>query len=275
MARQKASSAESKLKQGRGQGHGENYKPYLTVRDVPSHGLSHRIKGWITNRVHQFLSNLERDYFYVLEWSFFVADIREQYPLPLEETLAIAERLGIRHPTEPRTNTPAVMTTDFLVDRNLDGRRVLEARAVKMSSDLAGKRTLEKLEIERTYWAERKVDWGIVTEMGFPLALAKNVDWIHSAAGPDNSPGLTLQLIAQVEKALFARISGTPRQPLAHAALAIDQALGLEPGSGLWVVRHCIATRLWVVDMFRPILTDQPLRVARNAEIQTRQGERA
>ncbi len=43
-------------------------------------------------------------------------DIREQFPLlPIEETIIIAEELGIKHPTDPNTGEPVVMTTDFLV----------------------------------------------------------------------------------------------------------------------------------------------------------------
>lgn len=37
-------------KEGRGTGNGANYKPWLTVQDVPSQGLVHRVKGWTTNR---------------------------------------------------------------------------------------------------------------------------------------------------------------------------------------------------------------------------------
>lgn len=39
---------------------------------------------------------MERNYFYILEYSDIVEDIREQYPLmPIEDTLLIADELGI------------------------------------------------------------------------------------------------------------------------------------------------------------------------------------
>jgi len=57
---------------------------------------------------------LERNYFYLTEYSDVVVDIREQFPLlPLEETIVIAEELGLKHPTNPKTQEPIVMTTDF------------------------------------------------------------------------------------------------------------------------------------------------------------------
>src|SRR5207248_3008386 len=41
-----------RAREGRGQNEGSRYKPALTVRDVPSRGLSSRLTGWKTNRVH-------------------------------------------------------------------------------------------------------------------------------------------------------------------------------------------------------------------------------
>lgn len=271
MPRRKITSADRKLKQGRGRGHGEKYKPFLTVREVPSRGLSHRIKGWTTSRVHHFLSNLEKNYFYLLDWSSLVVDIREQFPLPIEDTMMISERLGVRHPTDPKTKESTIMTTDFLVDLLSEGKSVMVARSVKMSQDLGSKRVLEKLEIERTYWAERKVDWGIVTELDIPKAVAEYVEWIHSSADIASSPGLTPQIISQAEAALYDLITENPRESLAHAALAIDHALGLNAGSGLWVVRHLIASGRWTVDMTKAIATDKPLHVARVAGHPTEQ----
>ncbi|HEV7736265.1 MAG TPA: hypothetical protein VGO47_02690, partial [Chlamydiales bacterium] len=72
-------SIKRRIKEGRGIGRLANYKPWLHIQDVPSLGLSSRIKGWKTQRVHHFLSGLELLYFYILEWSRNVVDIREQY----------------------------------------------------------------------------------------------------------------------------------------------------------------------------------------------------
>nr|WP_269843845.1 TnsA endonuclease N-terminal domain-containing protein [Domibacillus epiphyticus] len=45
-----------------------------------------------------------------------MVDIIEQYPLlPVEETIVIADELGLKNPADPRTGEPIVMTTDFLV----------------------------------------------------------------------------------------------------------------------------------------------------------------
>ena len=48
-------------KEGRGDGSGADYTPWLTVRDVPSRGRSHRIAGVVTGRVHQALLRKSAD----------------------------------------------------------------------------------------------------------------------------------------------------------------------------------------------------------------------
>ena len=52
---------------GIGQGHGENYIPYLRVGDFGSKGRTHRILS-LDGRIHHFFSDLERDFYYMLLW---------------------------------------------------------------------------------------------------------------------------------------------------------------------------------------------------------------
>ena len=104
------------IQEGYGTGVGSTYKPWIKIQDVPSLGRVTRIKGIKTKkRQHELLSDMERNYFYILEFSDKVLDIREQFPLlPLEDTLSIVEELGIiRHPKELKTKEDIVMTTDF------------------------------------------------------------------------------------------------------------------------------------------------------------------
>nr|WP_255193827.1 TnsA endonuclease N-terminal domain-containing protein [Brevibacillus laterosporus] len=60
--------------------------------------------------------------------------MREQFPLlPLEETIVIANELGINHPTDPKTGSPIVMTTDFLLTVN-KGQNVTEVEGKAKSN---------------------------------------------------------------------------------------------------------------------------------------------
>lgn len=54
--------------EGRGQGEGKDYLPWLQVGDFSSQGRSHRISGIKTNRIHHFFSDLEQQYYYILMW---------------------------------------------------------------------------------------------------------------------------------------------------------------------------------------------------------------
>ncbi|XWK90298.1 MAG: hypothetical protein U7127_09685 [Phormidium sp.] len=125
-------SIESMISEGFGQGTLINYKPWLQVRDLPSSGVCSRVKGWTTGRVHEFFSQNELRYFYLLDWSMVVVDIREQYPLlPLEETLLLAKELGISHPANPRTQKPIAMTTDFAITIRQSVGVTQQARTIK------------------------------------------------------------------------------------------------------------------------------------------------
>ncbi len=254
-----AKTIDQRIREGRGQGKGADYRPWLSVQNVPSQGLAHRVKGWTTGRVHHLLSNLERDYFSLLDWSPYIQDIREQYPLlPLGETLAIAQQCGIRHPTDPKTQQCVVMTTDFLVDVVRDGQRVEQARAVKLASALEKRRTLEKLEIERLYWQARQVDWGIVTEHEIPKVYTKNVRTLHSYKQIEDRLDSAVN-ISEIKSVLFtyAHRQSMSLEQMAHHC---DATLGLPSGTSLTVIYHLLATRQWHIDLNSPLDINVPLR---------------
>lgn len=254
------SSIEGRIKEGRGHGRLSEYNPWLHIQDVGSKGLVSRIKGWKAGRVHHLLSQQELRYFYVLEWSPSVTDIREQYPLlPLEETFDIARRLDIRHPTDPATKQPIVMTTDFLVTIRLGDSEVDQARTVKCEKDLLSKRVLEKLEIERRYWESRGVDWKIVTEKQIPVELARNIEWVHQYRDLEDFATLPAAEAEQVISTLTKSVRMGGSMPLRSITLQMDDRLGLEPGTSLSLVRHLLACRRWRVDMTKTINACAPL----------------
>lgn len=247
-------SINKRIKEGRGIGRLANYKPWLHIQDVPSKGLSARIKGWKTERVHHFLSLLELLYFYILEWSQDVIDIREQYPLlPVEETLAIARSCGIRHPTDPKTKHPVVMTTDFVNTVRRGATDFDEPRTVKYKADLLKRRTLEKLEIERRYWKTRKITLKIVTEDSIPVVLSKNIEWLHSYRHLRDFTDLDEFAFAQTASAVMDALRRQPSAPLRDIMLRVDNRLGLEAGISMSIVRHLLANRRLRVNMLKPI----------------------
>ncbi|WP_243055068.1 TnsA endonuclease N-terminal domain-containing protein [Pseudomonas sp. BP01] len=178
---------ERHIANGFGGGAGAGYMPWLRVQDVPSRGRSHKILGVKVERIHHLLSDLERAYLLVCEFSEDVVDIREQYPLlPVESTQAIARAIGVRYPKYTGTTLPLVMTTDFLLTvKQPNGDFKTVARTIKYQHDLKGKdavRTLEKLEVERRFWMSQGVDWSIVTEELFTPDLIKNLGLLRRYA---------------------------------------------------------------------------------------------
>ncbi|PYF02654.1 TnsA endonuclease N-terminal domain-containing protein [Ureibacillus chungkukjangi] len=265
MAKRKTGLTEKKIaemeKEGRGQGSGENYKPWINIQDFPSNGLVTRSKGWKTNRIHHFLSKLERDYFYTLEWNPSVVDVREQFPLTREDTLFIADNKGINHPTDPKSQIPIVMTTDFLITLSNANDTTHVARTVKPSKELENERTIEKFEIERTYWEQQNIDWGIITEKELPKNMIENVEWLHSSYFEiENLPYSILRNYAEQMKNFIRKYNIS----IIELVTEFDQRYQLENGTGLEILKHLIAhqelevdinqkifTHLWVEDVFK------------------------
>lgn len=262
---------DKRLKQGRGQGSGPDYQPYLRVQDVPSHGLTTRIRGWKTCREHHFLSLLECHYFFLLEWSPLIVDIREQFPLDLDETQAIAADLGIRHPTDPGTREPVVMTTDFVNTIRRPLGVIEHARTLKYAKDLANSRATEKLEIERVYWTTREVDWGIVTELEIDSVLVENIKWTHPFLDISTLAPMTADLISSIADVLTSHALAEDL-PLRDLTAMCDEQFGLPDGASLTVVRHLLATRRWQIDMRTPIRVPEKIRLIVTPELSTATG---
>ena len=189
-------------KLGRGLGTFENYLPWHRVgrSDPSSIGRSH-LQIW-NNRQREFLSDGEWVVFMFSAMLQNLVDIREQFPLQYEVgdhetnvykvccqklfpgTRQISEMLGFKHPRvhgDGRT-APWVMTTDLLLTLfRADGSYFLLAIAHKTMDAHEKKRTQELLEIEKTYWEARGVEWLLITRNDYlqevALSLRNSSPW--------------------------------------------------------------------------------------------------
>jgi len=249
-----------RLKEGRGKGRGAAYRPYLQTHEVPSRGLATRSKSPLNGRVQHVLSQLEGDWLQAIHALPDLVDAREQYPLDLEETILIAEQLGIVHPTDPKTKELMIVTTDFVLTRAVSLEQVEMAIAIKPSSDLGSPRTLEKLEIERVYWSARNISWRILTERELPRALVKNMKWVQSHLDLAESDEFSDEQITRIRVTMEPEI-GRGQQSLVEVTNACDDRLRLKPGAALCVVRHLIGKRIWPVDLTIEIDPQKPLQL--------------
>lgn len=229
-------------KEGRGMGEGIHYKPWLTIQDVPSVGRSHRIKGIKTGRIHQLLSDLERDFLYLMEWADHVVDIREQFPLERELSLQIAEKKGIRHSIDISTQVPIVMTTDFLITTRINNDLSYIAITIKPSDKLNDSRIIEKFEIERGYWEVKGVQWAIVTEKEIPQkTICRNIEWIHGHYHDDTAYKYSGELLDFINLNRY----GT----MASILYNFEKKFNLENGEGLLNFKHLLAIKSIEMDM--------------------------
>jgi hypothetical protein len=166
------------LREGRGQGVGADYTPWICIQDFPPLGMVSRVSGATTGRIHHLMSNLELSLFYLLDWSDDVIDIREQYPLiDLAHAIEIAENANIRYPYDTKSGFPYVLTSDFYIETAQSAMIM----SVKPSSELGKLRVREKLEIERRYWNKRGVEWSVMTENEINSVKARNIEWLSQA----------------------------------------------------------------------------------------------
>ena len=220
------------LKEGRGQGTGADYKPWIYIHDFPSRGISARIPGRTTGRIHHLLSRNEEYFFFILDADPEVLDIREQFPLRLSETMELSRRMNIRHPW--KGGFPFVLTTDFLISKK-DG---LHARTVKCSDELENPRIIEKFSIERAYWSSRGVDWKIVTEKQIDRNKALNLQWLYSGESPESIiPDTGLR--QKVRDALLELV-GSDGLLKSGGIVSFEDSFHLPPGSAITLYKSLI-----------------------------------
>jgi hypothetical protein len=263
MARKRYALTETRIanfiRQGRGQGQGKAYKPWLKVSDVPSRGRSHRPFCPKTGREHHLLSDNEYYAFLTQWWDDSVVDIREQFPLlNRRETMEIAALRGVRHPIDSASRAVLVLTTDLLTTIETPRGLHLSAFAVKQSEDLNNRRTLKKLEIERVFWARRNVPWALLISTQLKTNFTRNLAWILDPGAPLLTDQWSRKNNEAITSCLLEAIYQLRQEPIRSICLAVDTQLKLSPGRTLRCLRHLLATKYLRAPLDVPRLQDLP-----------------
>jgi len=169
---------------GRGVGTNKNYVPWhcVTRSDPASRGRSHLQQ--LFERQYNLLSDQEWVGLFFASMLSNLHDLREQFPLELAEgrheqsayqvdaptgifpgTIELAAQLGFKHPSvaEHGVQTPWRLTTDLLLTLS-GGNGLLKLLAVSIKPSLAiTKRQKQLLELEKTYWNTRSIEWLLIT----------------------------------------------------------------------------------------------------------------
>ncbi|WP_196159505.1 TnsA endonuclease C-terminal domain-containing protein [Reinekea sp. G2M2-21] len=236
---------QSWIKEGRGRGAGAEYKPWLTIRDVPSKGRSHRVFGHLTQRIHHLLSDLELATYFLLQWRRSTSDIREQFPLDRDTTREICRRLGIAHPNE--RGIDQYMSSDFVVDSNEknNSKFVIQVKPKGLFND---SRTVEKLQVEREYWREKRIPFYLVTEAQIPRTVFENINVLYNYMEDDVDYD-ELHMSFNLFQDQISR-SGSIR--VIDICKSIDASYQLDLGESLAQLKLLLARRYFHFDIFKP-----------------------
>lgn len=248
----------------RGMGTGASYRPWIEVKDVSSLGRSRRVWSPKTGRVHHLLSDIEHDIFLAAEWSSNVRDIREQYPLDREVTQSIAHELQIAHPTYPGTHVATVMTVDFMltVSTAQDANTLIAINA-KADDEAEDPRSIEKLEIQRTYFERIEIDHHLVYRSNIPKAVVNNLVWIRDSGLTEGQVEERAGVYESLKDAMLDELSqlrpAVGSMSLAEYCAQFDDAHGQCRGAGLRVARMLLQARMLSTDLNVSVLAREPV----------------
>jgi hypothetical protein len=232
------------LSENRGAGELASYKPWLSIQDFPSKGRVSRIKGWKTNRIHHFFSDIQTRCFYMFEWDDEIVDIREHYPL-LDLAEVVKDNKDLKQEFFINKEPPYILTTTFLL--TLRNHKYI-ARTVKSSSELGKKSVLERLEIERRYWAAKQIDFGIITQKEIPTKMEKNIEWIHSSLYTYEERGLTENSLENYCNILIDKFRDN-KHSIRKITSDFDKENNVSDGTGLFIFKYLLASKHIYIDM--------------------------
>lgn len=251
-----------RLKKGYGEGTGATYKPWLEITDFSSQGRSRRVWSNKTGRTHHFFSDVEFDIFLYCDWSRWVVDIREQFPLDRELTQTIAQKLKIRHPHYPGTNVPTVMTVDFLLLVNgINGEEYIALNA-KRDEEAEDVNSLQKLEIQRSYFEALNFPHYLIYHSHLPKAKIANIQWIRDAELKPKELEPYPNFYNDFQRRMGAELLGgqsSQQELLAGYCASFDSCHGLEHGTGIRIARMLMQNRDLIPDLSSPDLSQEPL----------------
>lgn len=240
-----------RLKEGRGSDNSGASVPWTEVKDVPSHGRSHRLTSAKTDDLAHLHSDLERDCYFLGEYLEAVRKISAQWALlPLGRTRAIAAKLEVTHPVHPETGFPWVMTTDQIWRIETGDEQPFELGLnVKYAVQRETRGNKEKRQIEEAYHAEHDrlvvdFDEHVVSD-----DFVVNWGFVRVLLQPNYANSAREELASAIDRKFREQVrEQAPRQM--DLVRNIASAIGANPGDALCALHYLIARRIWPIDIF-------------------------
>jgi hypothetical protein len=270
---------EKKILSGAGQCHGSKYESWLTIRRKNTSPDSNQVVSWMPmlNRVAHYLSLGEYQTALLLLW-LGIQDLREQFPLwpvshphPLTGAngtkdlklkwspgmLVIAKQARIKHGVEVGTHIPYVATIDLMATVKLSDRVKLFGFSSKAILDDLGDmkfRTLERLEMERSYMADINESYYVIDSELVPDIMAGQLDhWMTYSTTE------SLGEISQHTAGFANYLNSNTDLSISEGVEMASENLSISLDSAWLLFRHCAWTQLIDIDPTVQVLTSYPI----------------
>ncbi|SBS28411.1 Transposon Tn7 transposition protein TnsA [Marinomonas aquimarina] len=143
------------------------YTPFWRADDIRSSGVKVKIPHKFTHGRLVHLLSLNELWMYLhLARNPLVVDVYEQFAIPLNFSLGVADDFGIEHPTHDKVSTPAVQTIDFVAELISPETGEIETHVIAVKheeeNDLTF-RTEEKLALQKAYAKDQGYIYHLVT----------------------------------------------------------------------------------------------------------------
>jgi hypothetical protein len=231
------------------------YEPAITTVHLPIDCRLYRVPGVKTGRMHHLLGYPEYINFLKEDMSD-ALNLREQFGIPQELSLFVANELGIKHPYVWKEKRLSQMTVDLMVT-NADG--TWTGVDCKPADKLKQKRVSEKLTLMAAILGHAGIPHVIRTGAEITSIPQANYEILHPLATAFDPPPFRETDMARASATLRRLLVGGTRS-LRQAAAHCESETGLARGQSIRSALWLIANRRWQVDLSVRIAPDEPVK---------------
>lgn len=230
------------------------YEPAIDTVHLPIDCTLYRVPGIKTGRTHHLLGGIEYTRF-LQEDLGPCPNIREQFAVPLELSVFVADKLKIKHPYNRWDKKLEVMTVDLVLSMQNGGWTAVDA---KPFAKVKQKRVSDKLKLMTEIMGYAGVPHEICTDKDISPIMADNYEILHPFALPFDPPPFSSDDM-QRANAVMRRSLLTGERAIRDAARLCEHETGLGRGLSIEAALWFVANGQWQVNLSYKVGPDEPL----------------